>query len=425
MDFIIFVIIIAALVLSIMVFIWRKKIAKQRIISYACSECKNQIAVLLNRDAFNGEKSLSKEDKEKIASLSIEEWSKWKTKIRDANVIAKEHSYIFDSYIHDVFPHLQSKRYPEKPLFNTANKRNEMLIQCMTVPELDLVLAESQESWNRRTTQHNKAAEIKRNNKEGYKTYCEVHNIPMPSDIDVIRDRISIAGFQESYNRSILYNGWGEKQMAFCDEFYNLCKKHRENDGRYSYKIKYSRITREGKTSSSEFLVWQGFVNSFSFGREDFLTENMKQNRENISEFREKKRYYNYRIHDNIFELIRSVSDLYDGHLLVIFVNSSRYSWVKSTYDYHYKRLRRKLNENNITYCDFENLFDTNADSVYSVAIIVDFITNIDDLKNNCKIVAEVFNKNIPYIGYYTYLKEYTAEEVEYLYNKRNSNNNL
>lgn len=44
---------------------------------------------------------------------------------------------------------------------------------------------------------------------------------------------------------------------------------------------------------------------------------------------------------------------------------------------------------------------------------ILDFITSNEELKNNCKLIIEHFNKSVPLVGYYSLEKEYDEVELK------------
>ena len=154
-----------------------------------------------------------------------------------------------------------------------------------------MVVAETEENWNERRIRNQKASEIKSKNIEGYKIYCDIRNISIPSSIDILRDKVTIEYYQKSYERSKIYEGWEDKQKAFCKKYHDLCSKHRDCDGRFTYEVNYSHITKTGSTSLSKFKIWQGFINSFSFDNEEMQPDYMIATKNNLPKFKDKKVY--------------------------------------------------------------------------------------------------------------------------------------
>ena len=48
----------------------------------------------------------------------------------------------------------------------------------------------------------------------------------------------------------------------------------------------------------------------------------------------------------------------------------------------------------------------------------MDFITSNEELMSNCKLIVEHFRKSVPFIGYYSLMKEYDEEELKELAQK-------
>ena len=53
-----------------------------------------------------------------------------------------------------------------------------------------------------------------------------------------------------------------------------------------------------------------------------------------------------------------------------------------------------------------------NDNSQIGGVFVLDFITSNDELMNNCKLIIEHFNKSVPFIGYYSMIKEYDEDEL-------------
>ena len=141
----------------------------------------------------------------------------------------------------------------------------------------------------------------KNSNKEGYDTYCEIKKTKQPTAIDILRDSKEIEELQKVYNQSTIYKDWENRQKDFSTKYYEICKEHRECDGRFTYQVKFSYNDRYGKRIESDFKVWQGFVGSYSYECEDLQPSHMISTRNNLPEWKSKDRYYYNKVYDGIF----------------------------------------------------------------------------------------------------------------------------
>lgn len=404
-------VVVTAIILVAVTIIAYKKSSTHAYVSWVVKKHPKQLAVLLGHPSASvNDLSFTKEENKKILAISKAEWKHWGELVDDVKVIARKHTITFDDYVLNEFSHLRNRF--SSSLFIKSNNKRELYVEAMTIAELGMVVAETEENWNERRIRNQKASEIKSKNIEGYKIYCDIRNISIPSSIDILRDKVTIEYYQKSYERSKIYEGWEDKQKAFCKKYHDLCSKHRDCDGRFTYEVNYSHITKTGSTSLSKFKIWQGFINSFSFDNEEMQPDYMIATKNNLPKFKDKKRFFVKRVYQGIYEIIDGLLQEHELVTLVVFVNSSKYDWPKATYQYHYKEIKSLLDANGYDYCNLEELHEIKSTKQYDVVILMDAITNSEDLKNNCRLIAEYFSKNVPMIGYYTWIKEYSADEV-------------
>ena len=405
-----FVITVIAIAITIII---RKNSQKRKVIDYAWKNCKKQIAVLLDKEKIPSKQSLTPNDENIICSIDLEEWKHWAYQVSEVKKTAKKYPLAFDDFISEFFPQIVGRKCVKESLFESAIRKRESLIDAMTMEELSLVIAETQDNWENRIKRNNRASDIKRTYPDGYNTYCDINKKTTPTTIEIIRDQKSIIELQGTYDRSKIYEGWIDRQNEFCNTYYNFCKEIRVRDGRYPYRVKFNHNDKFGKMIESEFKVWQGFISSYSFECDNLQPKHMISTRNNLMEWKNRERHYINKVFDGLFNLIECVASKQKGETLIVFVNSSRYNWGKDTYIYHYRYLKNKLNENNYTSIDFKSISNLNKASLFETVILIDLRTHNDDLKDNCRIVAEYFTKKQPVIAYYSYIKEYTKEEVE------------
>lgn len=392
---------------------------KRKLLKYIKSKCLLQAAVLLDKDDVSANYTFSPEEIASLQKLQLEEWKHWHSQVETAKVIAKSYPTVFIDFIHELFPKVSRRKSVIKQQSNRRYNKVEVLIEGLKSEELSLVIAETEESWKERIATKAKVDSIKNSNKEGYDTYCEIKKTKQPTAIDILRDSKEIEELQKVYNQSTIYKDWENRQKDFSTKYYEICKEHRECDGRFTYQVKFSYNDRYGKRIESDFKVWQGFVGSYSYECEDLQPSHMISTRNNLPEWKSKDRYYYNKVYDGIFQVIEKLSNMHNSKPLVVFVFSSRYEWDKDTYNYHYKYLRNQLQLNDYETIDMELITNVSKEKEYESVIIIDLITHNDDLKNNCKLLAEYFTKKQPNIAYYSLLKEYSKEEVKRFYKKK------
>ena len=412
---IIALIVIALLAMAITIIV-HINTPKRKLYKYIISNCLHQVAVILDKDEIPENYSFTQEEKLVIEEIPLEEWMHWHNQVEMAKSVAKKYPLAFNDMLLELFPQVYRRKSVVKRQSNKNINKNEVLVEGLLTKEISLIIAETEENWNKRICNNSKASKIRLSNKEGYETYCEIKKNTHPTTIDILRDSNEIIELQKAYNQSIIYNDWIKRQNEFGSKYYNLCKEHRDSDGRFPYQVKFTYNDKYFKRIESEFKVWQGFVGSYSYECEELLPSHMVSNRNNLPKWKSQGRYYSNRVYDGLFKVVEGLTNIQGSKPLVVFVFSSRYEWSMDTYNYHYKYLRNLLESNGYNTVNMETLSDISNKAEYESVMIVDLITHNDDLKLNCKLIAEYFTKKQPNIAYYSLLKEYTKEEVQKYY---------
>ena len=178
---------------------------KKKVVRYVKSRCAKQIAVLLNKEKITPEYSFSSEEEDILCSLTIEDWKHWTFQVKDAKEVAKKYPLAFDDFIAESFPQIYNRKCFEKSKFTSTARKREAVIDSMTSEELSLVLAETSDNWNARIKKNSIASEIKRTNRDGYTTYCDVLKRASLSTTEIIRDKRAIIEYQRTYENSKIY----------------------------------------------------------------------------------------------------------------------------------------------------------------------------------------------------------------------------
>lgn len=378
------------------------KIPKRRLLKYVKENCRIQAAVLLEKEEIAPDYTFTSEDIKIIEKMPLEEWRHWRWQIEMAEGIAAEHPTVFFEYIREYFPQVSRRK--------TGKRKG---IESLLPEELSMIITEPDETWKKRIEIKQKAYSIKQSYREGYETYCEITGNDSPKPAEIFSNHNKIADLQKAYEQSLIYKDWGKRQNDFDNKYYDICKTCRANDGRVTYQVEFTHYDKYDKRVCSKFKILQGFVESYSYAYENLQSPQMKACRKNLPEFLKKERHFKDSVYDGIYNIIDSVSNMQESKPLVVFVCSSIHECSKGTYDYHYKYLRKKLVTDGYETINMESITDIRKDNEYESVIIIDFITNNNDMKNNCQLIAEYFTKKQPCIAYYSLLKKCTKEEMK------------
>ncbi len=380
-----------------------------------------QAEILLNYGPITTETKLNKEQRKKILAMPIKEWQVWQEKVSKVKSIAKDYGLTFSIFLKDNFPGIENRKSYKHPHTRGILSTNYALIDTLTIDELTLILADDVESWQKRVTINQQVEEIKKLNLEGLKTYYEVEKVHDMKSNEIIRNRRRIEFYQSMFIRSKIYDGWIEKQSEYAEKFRKIYKESRSNDGRFTYQVPFSHIDKYGNLVHSEYKVWQGFMNSYSYFCDELQPNHMLETKKNLPKIRTCFRSFLDDVHKSIYKIIEEINCLVNSKPLIVFVNSSKYQWEQSAYDYQYRKLQSILVENSYDFVNIDSLSSIKKDSEYSVVVLVDILTENDDLINNCRLIAEYFEREQPYVTYYTYLKEMSEDEVKRFFKKDSS----
>lgn len=411
---------IILIVILAIIFSTFKKYKRNRQALSVCKRFPSFASVHLQKKIKGDEKVLHSDLVDDILTLSESDWLRWKRLASEAEVIVKRHMDVFEEYLNDEFP-IVSERIPKYG----DNPTLVSYVNYMTMNELEMLVTESDKSWQKRRDIKEKASQIVSLNEEGYRIYCQKENRNFNS-LDILCNKKKIEDYQISFLYSQKNNDWENYQEIKNSDYYRICKDNRSNDGRFIHIVKYPKLGEGNIRQESEFKVWQGFTEAFCLYEEEGLPESLFRTTCNLQEFKQNHRFFNEPVYDQLCSLLENVKTEFTN-TLVVFIDSSIHEWPFETYEYHYNGLKNRLKDRKIKYYDFKDFCQKN-EKEYDAIILFDLITNNDDLINNCKLVVESFQskkRKFPFLGYYTLLKEYTKEELLKYYAKEKRNFSL
>ena len=376
----------------------------------------------LNLDTVPSSGSLCDKQIKQILSLSNSDWEDWKSIKKEQQTLSESYPESFDAFLSESFPNVKERKSYKVDInsdYEQSKIRVAAMIAALTIKEIRILDAETKENWEHRKKIREQAIIIRKKYPQGVMMLAKFENKIDLSDEDIIRQQNSFEQYQQLNDRVVAFDGWEKKQEAFAQKFYDISKECRESDGRYTYQVPYKKPTKEGTSVDSEFKLWQCFLQSYSsycldIQNQDYL--NMYNNV--IPEFKTRKRSFNDSIHDGLLCVLDKVTKYLGSKPLVVFVYKSHYRWSKNTYSFHYKHLLEVLDENGCSHCKYEELQNIDNSKSYDCIVIIDAISSNDEMFHRCRMVVEYFTKHIPFVCYYSYIKEYSQDEIIRICNK-------
>ena len=405
---------IVAVIIAALVYLIIKYNGKSSHVSYILKSHPFLTKVLLDCEKVPSISSITDEQSKKMLSLSEYDWEEWDSLAKRVKNLADKYPQTLFEFIDEFFPKCKDRvNYKSGiKLFMPIPQKVKIAVASLLLDELRQIDADSEEVWKQRDDLRIFATKIRQKYLEGYKTYCDIHKVRTPKDSEVVNNKKHIAELQKLYDESKGYEGWEKRQKEFSTDFWQILGDVRSQDGRYRYDVTFNKPTRKGTLIESKFNVWQGFCECFSSFLKERQSDWLKSKFDKVSGFKKRTRYFYDRVYDQIFEIITKFDELVEGDLYVILIDKCKRNWSKLTYDYHYRRIRELLDDSEIRRIDYSVLPSITDNGNVCGIFILDFITSNEELKNNCKLIIEHFNKSVPLLGYYSLMKEYDEEEL-------------
>ncbi|MBR4553876.1 MAG: hypothetical protein IKO20_09215 [Bacteroidaceae bacterium] len=412
-DIIALFIIVAVCLATIIYFIIKNNGKNSRVSSILKSH-PSLAMILLNCEKLPAISALSEDQIDRILSLSDNDWEEWEALSKKTKILADKYPQTLYEFINVYIPEYKKRvNYKNKiALFTPIPRRVKIAVASLYLEELRRIDADSESVWEEKNNLRLYATKIRQKYPEGYKSYCKIHKVKSPTYSEIASNKKHIAELQKLFDESKGYEGWEKKQEDFSSDYWQILKDVRSQDGRYTYNVSFNKPSRIGSLFESEFKVWQGFCESFSSFLKDKQTDSFLARFNKISEFEARERYFYDRVYDDIFHIITKIDEKIEGKLYVILIDRCSLNWGKRTYDYHYSHIQELLDDSEIHKINFSELPFENDNGDIGGVFILDFVTSNEELKNNCRLIIEHFNKSVPLIGYYSMEKELDEDEL-------------
>jgi len=386
-----------------------------QLVDKAYKNYSRRIPSLLNLAFLPDQSTLSNEQKRLIASLTDSEWEEWEDLIVKVSAIANAFPATFDEFLKECYPDI-----PKRNLYKEPSSKNSPIkttlpnkIECLTLYELRSIESEPKDVWKKRNQEHIDASTLLNKCPEGGKDYIRLREASFVSSAEILRNKERILNIQKKYNEYHIFDGWEKKQENFCSDIWNVNKKFLPNNGRYTYMVPFQKPKLDGTLEVSEFKIWQFFKASYSPFYQEEQSEYYRNMLNKIPEFANKKRYYYGNVYDGVYSFIEGITNTLVEKPLILFITSNSKEWSKETFDYHYKHLRSRLDENEYTWCNLNDIQSINENTIYKSVLIIDFISTNDEMKKNSAYVIEFFKQSIPFVCYFSIIKEYDEFEFK------------
>ena len=372
------------------------------------------VKVLLDNGDLPIISKVTGEQSNKILSLSDSEWDEWESLAIKAKNLAEKYPHTLYEFISNSFPDCKDRVNYKSHInrFTPIPQNVTAAVSSLLLDELRKIDADSEIIWERRENIRLNALKIRQNYPDGYKTYCDIHNLKEQNDSIIVNDKNHIIELQRLFDESKGYENWEKKQEEFSSEFWQILKDVRSEDGRYIYDISFKKPNRYGALVDSKFKVCQGFCEHFSSYLIDRQDDSFKSNFDEITKFKMRTMFFYDRVYDQIFDIISRFNEIVTGNVYVVLIDQCKLNWSERTYNFHYRRIKEKIDESDIQRINFSDLPLVNDSGNIGGIFIFDFITSNEELLNNCKLIIEHFNRSVPFLGYYSMLKEYDEEEL-------------
>lgn len=209
---------------------------------------------------------------------------------------------------------------------------------------------------------------------------------------------------------------WIKEQREFANRCRSLHDEALNGWGVYYYDLIIENPSFRTYPNKDNYRVWEHFCDSYCADSSLDYTYTPKQNRKYVEEIPKLKNlecYYKDSVYDKIVRYICLLRNEY-GDLLVLFGDSAMKG--KKFNNYHFRYLKKKLEENSILYGS--ELINIKYPFLYKYVVVVEVISTNDHLKEQCMEIIENFKSQTPHIVYISLEKEYDTQEMSSLINE-------
>lgn len=339
-------------------------------------------------------------------------------KLKRLNTIEEKYPLAYNKYVSKYkmrFVNTQSNRSLssiEKRWIKTISTREDFLWE----QEERIYKEELEREKKKREETRKKAEWIKNEYPEGYEKWCKIpleFPIIITAPNNIVKEEEKIAAL----DKQIKSEKWEKAQSDFSDICYELSKKHLPDYGRYKYGIPFTKIDVNGKEIPGTYNVWQLFYSSMCFRALDYTNcLRYKKNAEKVPEFENGTRHLEPHVYKDIAEFIKEIADhcCKDNNDKLSVIFNYEKDWDEEVLDSHYDLLEKFLSDHAKINCDDTSLYDDDywIDGFDKINVIVDIVTENDDMKRLCQHIISLTPNFQPVIIYISLMKAYDRDEM-------------
>ena len=349
-----------------------------------------------------------------------------KNKLERLVTIKEKYPLAYDKYVSRnnmrfVYPlSYRSMSSKEKRWLKTISAREYTLWE----QEEKIYKEELEREKKKREETRKKAEWIKNEYPEGYEKWSKIPQkfpIIITEPINIVKEEGKIAAL----DKQIKSEKWEKAQSDFSKTCYELSKKHLPDYGRYKYDIPLTKFDVNGKEIQGTYKVWQLFYSSMCFRALDYTNcPRYKKNAEKVPEFENGTRHLEPHVYKDLAEFIKEIADYYckdiDDCISVIF--NYEKDWDEEVLDSHYDPLENLLSDDDRIFCDYTSLYDDDdlIDEFDKINVIVDIVTENDDMKRLCQHIISLNRNFRPVIVYISLMKAFDREEMIKIIDREN-----
>lgn len=216
---------------------------------------------------------------------------------------------------------------------------------------------------------------------------------------------------------------WAKEQHDFAEECVAIARKTMPGFGFYKYFPKISTITKDGKPTNMDMLVWQHFQGTLCLSDDlDYTNvQYIKNNFDILPRFKNKTSTFNKSVYDRIIAFIKELRKNDD---ILVYLNYNIKDWNADALTYHYNNIIDGIGTSNLVTSP-TNLPVGNDSKHWEKhlkrkMVIIDMMTENDWIKWNCTHVFENLREKQPLIAYISLLKFYDRQEMTKIIKKAN-----
>ena len=315
--------------------------------------------------------------------------------------------------------------------------KNHIFVTNAKNSTLATIVERSAYRWNedekRFQEQEKRRIETEKQYKEIEKLYPEAlkrwkKQNPYATKEHTISNRYKIKDLEKAIQEAFEFDNWEREQKEFTKKCRDLVDDFLPNFGCYQYEVPFRKTNEDGKSIDGKYLVWQSFAGSYCLETDLDYTDfqRVKENANNIDEFKKKQRYYP--VYEKIRLFIECLSNEYS---VSVYLSANNTEWGVESLFYHYFSCDGASFydlPDNVEICDpvtdailygTEIDYDNYPELKNRHIVIVEMQTDNDHLKEVCKNIIEKNKKNRPLITYISFLKGYDREEMLKLINEK------